>query len=638
MFNRGYGRGRVIPVQDQQIVRLHTDRFIRASHAHAKWSEKATECYDFFEGRQYTIQQYKEAAANGKPLLTLNKIAPLVRLVIGYQENNENEIKFLPGNDAASSTQVADALNKVEKHESNRCQTAWIDGEVFLDGIVAGRGFYDDRLSFDRNDLGELDTKSVDPFSVFLDPDASSYDLSEHSFVTTSRWGSIDEIEYRYSPQVADLIKPLANGSSSWGGWMADSANILMPVRTFGQTNDANEAGYLQFAQENLFDTQRKNVRIIDTQYKVIQWGRMFIDLETGDMEPIPADWDDQKIQKAMYHAEQVGNPLQIDFRPIEKIRWTVMVGDVIVHDCWSPYKTFTLRGFFPYFRRGITQGMVGDLLDPQREINKRRSALVDNIIRGTNTGWVYTDKLTPDQKAVIKNHGARPGINIEFPEGAQEPHRLQPSPFPQGMAELEAKGLEDLREISGINESALGQLDAAQSGRAIEARQRQAVISLQMYLKNFSRTKNLQGMKHLEIYQRFYNEPRIMRITGDDSKPMILELNKSVTDENGITVGSRINDITVGKYTVSVDETPMSASFMDAQYEEALAIIEKLGPIGQILMQTKPDLLIQMSSLPRKEEWIAALQQAMGIQQQQAAMEMAAGAPPQPAGVGEVG
>lgn len=126
---------------------------------------------------------------------------------------------------------------------------------------------------------------------------------------------------------------------------------------------------------------------------------------------------------------------------------------------------------FFAEYKASATH-----LLDPQREINKRRSALVDNIIRGTNTGWVYTDKLTPDQKALIKNHGAKPGINIEFPEGAQEPHRLQPSPFPQGMAELEAKGLEDLREISGINESALGELDAAQSGRAIEARQRQAV------------------------------------------------------------------------------------------------------------------------------------------------------------------
>jgi hypothetical protein len=620
-------------VQDQNIVRLHSERFIRASYAHQKWAEKATKCYDFFEGRQYTQVQLAAAAKDGKPLLTLNKIAPLVRLVMGYQENNQNEIKFLPGNDANSSQQVADCLNKVEKHESNRCQGGWVDTEVFLDGIVAGRGFFDDRLSFDHNDLGELDTTSVDPFSVFVDPDAMSYDTSEHSFITTSRWGSIDEIEYRYSPQVADLIRPLANGQSSWGGFLSDSSSLTMPVRTFGQVNDASETAFLQMSQDNLYDTQRKNVRIIDTQYKVIQWGQMFIDLETGDMEPVPAEWDEQKIQMALNHAKQVGNPLQIDFRPIEKVRWTVMVGDVIVHDCWSPYKTFTLRGFFPYFRRGVTRGMVEDLLDPQLEINKRRSALVDNISRGTNTGWVYTDKLTPDQKALIKNHGAKPGINIEFPEGAQEPHRLQPSPFPQGMAELEAKGLEDLREISGINESALGELDAAQSGRAIEARQRQAVISLQMYLKNFSRTKNLQGGKHLEIYQRFYNEPRIMRITGDDGKPEILELNKAVTDENGVHVASRINDVTVGKYSVSVDETPMSASFANAQYEEALAIIEKLGPIGQMLMQTKPELLIQMSSLPRKEEWVMALQQAMGMQQAAQMAQMQGAGVPAPAG-----
>jgi hypothetical protein len=62
------------------------------------------------------------------------------------------------------------------------------------------------------------------------------------------------------------------------------------------------------------------------------------------------------------------------DFTTGVRIRHTVTAADVVLYDDWSPYETMTVVPYFAYFRRGKTMGMVEDLLDPQREVNKRRS------------------------------------------------------------------------------------------------------------------------------------------------------------------------------------------------------------------------------------------------------------------------
>lgn len=45
----------------------------------------------------------------------------------------------------------------------------------------------------------------------------------------------------------------------------------------------------------------------------------------------------------------------------------------------------------------------------------------------------------------------------------------------------------------------------------------------------------------------------------------------------------------------------------------------EKLGPIGLLLAQTAPDLLIDQSSLPRKQDWKQALMYGRARQLSQA-------------------
>jgi hypothetical protein len=70
---------------------------------------------------------------------------------------------------------------------------------------------------------------------------------------------------------------------------------------------------------------------------------------------------------------------------------------------------------------------------------------------------------------------------------------------------------------------------------------------------------------------------------------------------------------VTIGQYVAICDTASISPTFMQAQFEEAMMLLEKLGPAGAQLMPAVIDLIIGMSSMPRKQEWIERINAALG-------------------------
>lgn len=613
-----------IPQQDPAKVMLLAERWQRSTFAHDKWATPAKEAVDFFEGRQYTDAQLAALKRQKRPALKFNIIAPIVRLVAGYHANNKSDIQFSPGHDNRSTDDVAETLSKLEKAAASDNMLEFVDPDVFMMGLISGRGFYDTRLDWEKNNLGEIKTSYLSPFMVKVDPDADTYDLNESaSFIQIDKMVSIDEIEAAFGKNVAELVRPWTMGQTPHSPVMSQVVNgEIAPVRYFGQREDADTSYWDNFYSllGDFVDTRRKTIRLIETQHKVRELRNVMIDLETGDMKALPLDWGADKIQKALLYAQLVNNPCQVEVRAVERQQWTTMCGDLLLYDAPSLYEGYTTTGYFPYFREGFTRGMVEDLVDPQKEKNKSRSNRVEIESKTANGGWMYhQDSLTPVQKQKLQQFGSTPGVDIEW-KGAVDgkPQQIQPSTPSQAYRNLENDSDQDIRRISGVNESALGDTDISnQSGRAIEARQRQAVVSVKTYMDNFRRTKLLLGRyNHLPIFQTYYTEERIYRVTGEDGKKAPIYINQLLLDPVSNT--KRIlNDLTIGKYSVTVDDGPLSPSFEAAQFDEAMLILAKLGPALGNYMPIFADLILGMSSLPRKQEWIDRLQKvmaAMGI------------------------
>lgn len=612
-----------LPAHTQDKVLLLADRWTRADGAHSVWATIGKRCVDFVEGKQWTDEEIRQLEDEERPALTFNKMGRLIRLILGYHRNNRTDLKVQPGYDGSGSQDVANVLTRSAKNISEINQLPYVDTEVFMDGIITGRGFYDCRLDFARNDFGEIKWTAKDPFSIRLDPDGDTYDLNEScSFVMEQRTVSIEEVEFFYGGSAAALLWPLIGRHGAYTGGVPEAvierSEEITPWRGFGG-QQGGPLGPYYFAAEayiaNAFDRARKTVRLVDCQHQIRQLMWHFVDLETGDREPIPEGWTQEQVKKVLWWTEQhyakFGklSPLRVQKRPGKKIRWTTVAGDIVVYDQWSAYETYTLTGFFPWFRRGKTRGAAEDLIDPQREINKRRSSQIDIVTRTAHSGWMYhQSSMTEEQEQTIEQHGARPGVNIKWKgEQWQKPEKIQPGVPPQAMERLEQKSAQDLNEISGINESALGELDRVQSGRAIEARQRQAVIAIQVYMDNMTRTKHLGGRKTIEMIQNHYTEQRLIRVQGDDGKISFEKINERMA------TGQIINDVTVGRYVVSLDETPLTASYLQAQTEEIKSMVEA----GLVPIEAVQDVAINASTMPQKDivlRRVQAMQAAAGI------------------------
>jgi hypothetical protein len=613
----------VVPMAHRaDTLLLMAERHTRATAAMQEWAREAKRCFDYVEGRQWTREQLAALEREDRPAQKFNKLARLVRLVLGYHRNNRTDLRFLPAATGVGSEEVADRLTQLAKVVSEMNQKEYVDGEVFLDGIVGGRGFYDCRLNFEKNELGEARWRAKDPFSIKIDPDADSYDPEEWCYVMDDRWLSIDETAFLYGSHVATILRPLLGGVGYRGGIPAsisDLEDTIAPWRSFGGRSDEYGNQYLAIDAyfANVIDPYRKSVRMVECQHYVRVQQTCFVNLETGDKEPVPTATPYDKIQKVLAYYQELyarhgkASPWRVMRRPVRRVRWTTVVGDIVVHDDWSRYESFTIIPYFPYFRRGVTRGMAADLLDPQDEIIKRRSSQTDIVTRTAHSGWIYHENgVDPDQAEKLERYGAMPGINIKWKgESHMKPTKIEPGIPPTAMERLEQKAADDMLEIAGINESALGFLDRVQSGRAIEARQRQAVLSIQLYMDNDLRTQWLCGRKLIEMFQNHYTEERLYRMRTDLGRPaqmLLLNLRDDFT-------GQVLYDVTLGKYVAVIDQTPLSASYVQGQFEELTMLVQS-GILPIPLIQ---DVAVELSTLPKKDlikARIAAAQAIGGI------------------------
>ena len=617
-----------LPGQDVHSILLHADRFNRGAHALQRWSPDAKRCVDYVEGRQWREEDLRKLAKENRPALVINKIIPLVKTVLGFFINNQTEIKFMPGHTGVGTEEIAETLSHVEKQISEANQLPYVDTEAYMDGLMTGRGFIDDRLSFLENDLGETVTRAQDPFATYIDPDAESYDLNKTSnFIMTTQWTSLDEVEYYFGKKAMTLVQPWMQGGnfSGFPSSLYDGTEETTPWRRFGGDEDWNQGFYMTYFNNfwEWVDRQRKQIRLLDIQHYVRCRRWFFVDLETGDRSAVPDHWDGERVKKVLYWAQANGAPMVVQPRQARRLRHTIMIGDVLVYDRWSPYKTFTITPFFPYFRRGETRGMVHDLLGPQDEINKRRSARLNIINRASSGGWkVPKGSLTPTEKTKLEIEGSSAGYIMEYETRDGKlppPEAIVPGIPPHAMQQMEDESEDDVKQISGVNDSLLGQIDAANaSGRAVEARQRQGVMGLELFQQNWRRTKELQGRRHLELVQDHYTEERVIRARGERQK----DQNTTIINERSAT--GIMNNVSLGTYSVVIDETPLSASFLDGQFNEMMRLKELGVPIPD-------DHLVEVTSLPRKAELTQLLAAARQTQ-------IAGGAVPEAEGRGGAG
>ena len=573
-----------MPVNTEKTSEVWNRYVYLRDHGHLKFIQKADRCDKFFQGLQWDSADLAALNQARRPALTINKIISTIANVLGEQIFNRTDIAFRPRNSGATS-EVADALTKVFKQISDNNQLPWVRSDVFCDGVIQSRGFYDVRLDFSDNLRGEVRITQLNPKNVLIDSDADSYDPDDWQDVITTSWMTIDQIELLYGKANAELLRIQTGAANDWDYDAADFNRDR-----FGGPSVVGHTG-LGEEQERI----RRNIRVIERQYRTLHKATHFVDLSNGDSRLVPNDWDEAKIQDYLSRNPNIATTRKL----VQRIRWTVIAGNVLLHDDWSPYRHFTVVPYFPYFRRGQTVGIVENLLGPQELLNKVSSQELHVVNTSANSGWlVRRNSLVNMSVAELEQRGAQTGLVLEV-DDVNNVTKIQPNQTPSGLDRISYKAEEHIKAISGVSDYMQGFAREDVAAKSVVANQKSGQANMAKVMDNMNRTDHLLARAVLALVQEYYTEERLVRITADKmlgtTEEMVVN---QVTPE-----GTILNDLTLGEYAIVVTNEPERDTFEDSQFDQAVRLRTEVG------IQIPDKFIIQASRLRDKSDIITEME-----------------------------
>ena len=555
---------------------------------HSDFVKKAELCERFFRGMQWDESDLALLKAQRRPALAINKILSTISNVMGDQIYNRSEISYQPRSGAPSGN--ADVLTKLFKYISQDNQLDWLRSDVFADGIITSRGFFDARMDFSDNLMGDVRLTRLNPKNVLIDPDATEYDPDTWNDVLTTKWMTADEIAVLYNEEDADYLR---NRAGSYFPYGYDSIDYMRD--RFGDRN-ASRSFYTGVTDES---SVQRSIRIIERQHRKLDKQRHFYDMSTGDLRAIPDNWTRDRIAavRDMYKLEVVT-------KLVNRIRWTVTADTVVLHDDWSPYKHFTVVPFFPYLRNAQTVGLVENLLGPQELLNKVSSQELHVINTTANSGWkVKTGALRNMSIEELEQRGAETGLVMEL-DDTKSVEKIQPNQVPTGLDRLTYKAEEHIKTISGVSDYQTGNAREDVSAKAVAMNTSRGSFNLAKVTDSLNRTDHLLARNILDMVQEFYTDPRVLNVVSDRMTGAVetIEVNQPApTQENPEAL---LNDLTLGEYDVVVTSTPVRETLEDSQFQQALSLRELGIPIPD-------ETLLENSRLLHKSEIIAKMKAA---------------------------
>jgi len=568
-------------------------------NGHLDFVKKSTVCEDFFVGLQWDPNDLALLKSYRRPALTINKIISTISNVMGEQIFNRTDIAFKPRNEGATS-EVADALTKVFMQIGDNNQLNWVRSDVFADGIVGSRGFFDVRLDFTDSLRGEVRIEQLNPKNVLIDADADEYDPDKWGDVIITKWMSPDQIEMLYSKSDADLLRGRQDSYFPYGYDSIDrDRDRFGHPRSMYTYNTGPDSG----------DNNTRNIRVIERQWRKLDRVLHFVDVGTGDTRMVPADWDQARIQQ---HMAQNPN-LALTKKLVQRIRWTVVADNVVLHDDWSPYKHFTVVPYFPYFRRGRTVGLVENLIGPQELLNKVSSQELHVVNTTANSGWkVKRNALQNMSVGELEQRGAQTGLVLELDE-LTNAEKIQPNQTPSGLDRISYKAEEHIKSISGVSDYMQGFAREDVAAKSVQTNKQSGQANLAKVMDNMNRTDFILARNVLDLVQEYYTEQRLLYITTD----RLTNTTEQLTVNQPTPEGMIINDLTLGEYAVVVTNQPERDTFEETQFDQAVRLRTEAG------VQIPDKYIIQSSRLKDKAEIVKELEGDQNSPEAQAAAQL---------------
>lgn len=581
------------------------------------FQRNAKEDFDFRNGDQWPAEEKMMLAEAKRPCLTFNLTKSAVDLVMGLNEDQKVRYRAVPVN--KEDTYLADVLNKIvyRLHEENR----WVDEEddAFESMLICGRGWVAVDFNYDPKRFGyiKIDHTSIPVNEIFKDPGSRRRDLADASYVTWERWMTVEDFQNKY-PNAKNKLKDCFDTGFIWR--IQDPAHDSQLPYDDDYSDIESVTDYEVPLDMDWYDKSRRMIRVIHMEYWR-SYDRYYVrNPETGTVDEITIPWKEFKE----WFAEQFpGVEMQYSKIPDKKVHWMQFIRDEVLYEGESPleYDGFSIVPVFGYTdvsrRTTNTFGIVREIKDAQREVNKRWSQMLNLLNSSSQPGLLAEADAFVDidqAEQAMKTPGETAYLNPGALQKNMIQERSMPN-FPNSIMALEEAAQLMMKRVSGINTDLHGQ-DAgrAEPGVVVRMRQQQGMTILKPLFREYKRLRKDLTDRVIRIILRYMPPAQMAEIIGRD------EVYEIIPGENEVPIvvhkesGQQfpLVDVKNLNYHLELEETSDSQTQRTFELSVLMEMQQGGFMVDPIAIIDKMDM-----SASDKERWIAYI-----TQQQEAAAQ----------------
>jgi len=558
--------------EDKQPEQNPAAKYIRwydeAASKSADWRKDSDEDSRFYHGGkgQWKPEDIAILEAEKRPVFSINRIKPTIDLQKGIEIRSRTDIDAKPR--GLNDGPLADSVTAGFKYIQNQNHGEHHVSDAFFDGLKAGIGWLEICLNDDPMEE-EIQLMYATWRNVGWDPYARGFLLDDARYMYREKW---------IERETAELQWPDAKGK--FETTQKDDRTDAPHETKVGD----QYAGESTRSSGKWFDKNRDRVLVVQMYFKKPE---PVVFLKFRDGQAIEVSQEQLQANPAM-----IAHPfvLRVVKKPVERIYSVIFSGNTILEpEKRLPYKhnRYPLVPFICYMDEdGAPYGMIRNMKDPQREINKNRSQY--SHILTTKRVFFETGAIKNPNDA--KSQISRPDTWVELNQGALQFKRFQFNQDTQLAAEhfkIMQEAKQELQEVSGAVEEQMGIQTNARSGVAIEARQRQGATVNTEPFDNMRLTKHRIGELMLSMMKQYWDYEKVIRITDDQTG-----------EDNFITFNP--TSLSQARFDIEVSEHPETETTRQWSSQRLLDLSTRMPPeIALPLVQ----VAFELTDVPNKEK-----------------------------------